>query len=89
MNKQKVKMFSGIVFGALLGVLLLSLSYVLFPDTTSQQPTPVPTSKAEPWAGQILWTIQWIGLAALITIIIVCIFLLVKRVIIKKNETVA
>jgi hypothetical protein len=61
--------------------LLIGISYILFPDQTSQQrPTPMPISKPIPLLNQILWTIQWIGLAAIIAITIVGAMLLINRV---------
>ena len=76
---QKVKMLVSIAVATLLGFLLLGLSYVLFPEQTSQPPIPMPTSKTEPLAVQILWAVQWIGLAALIAIAVVGVGLVASR----------
>jgi hypothetical protein len=76
---QKVKMVSAVVVATLLGFLLLGLSYVLFPEQTSQPPPPLPTSKAEPLTAQILWAAQWIGIAALIAITVVGVVLVAGR----------
>jgi hypothetical protein len=76
---QKVKMLAAIVVGTLSGFLLLGLSYLVFPDQTSQPPPPLPTSKAEPLASQILWAAQWIGLAVLIAVAVVGVVLIASR----------
>jgi len=79
---QKTKMAKVVILAILLAFLLVGISYLLFPDQTSQQPpTPMPISKPEPLLDQILWTIQWLGLAALITITIVGVVLLTNRII--------
>jgi hypothetical protein len=80
-TKQKTKMAKFVILAILSAFLLLGISYLLFPDQTSQQPTPTPTPKPEPLLDQMLWTIQWIGLAALITITIVGAVLLTNRII--------
>jgi uncharacterized membrane-anchored protein YhcB (DUF1043 family) len=74
---QKMKMIAAVVVGTLLGFLLLGLSNIFVPEQTSQPPPPLPTSKAEPLTSQILWTAQWIGLAALIAITVVSLVLFV------------
>jgi len=84
----KVKMLTAIVVAALLGFLMLGLSYVIFPEPTSQEPPrPMPTTSTEPFMGQILWTIQWVGLAAVIAITVALVFLLVNRAISKRHQT--
>lgn len=84
----KVKVLSAIVVAALLGFLMLGLSYVIFPEPISREPPrPMPTTTTEPFLGQILWTIQWIGLAAVIAVIVAVAFLLVNRAISKRNQT--
>jgi hypothetical protein len=70
-----------VIFAILLAFSLLGISYVLFPDQTSQQPpTPMPISEPEPLLNQLLWTIQWLGIAALITVSIVGAVILTKRI---------
>jgi len=81
-TKQKTKMAKFVILAILSAFLLLGISYILFPDQTSQQPpTPMPIPEPEPLLDQMLWTIQWIGLAALITITIVGAVLLTNRII--------
>lgn len=76
---QKVKMLAAIIVGTLSGFLLLGLSYVVFPEQTSQPPPPLPTSKAEPLINQILWAVQWIALAVLIAVVVVGVVLVASR----------
>lgn len=76
-----------VIVGILSAFLLLGLSYIIFPDTPIQQPPgPQPTSNPEPLLNQILWAIQWIGLAAIISVSIVGAFLLINRIIKKKTD---
>ncbi len=72
-------MAAAAVLAVTLAFLLVGISYILFPEQTSQQPTPMPTSKPEPLAEQIVWAIGWIGLAACITSAIVGAMLLLNR----------
>ncbi|MDI9578596.1 MAG: hypothetical protein QM398_10745 [Thermoproteota archaeon] len=69
-----------VIVGVLSAFLLLGLSYIIFPETPVQQPPgPQPTSSPEPLLSQILWAIQWIGLAAIISISVVGAYLIVNR----------
>lgn len=76
---QKMKMAAAAVLAVALAFLLVGISYILFPEQTSQQPTPMPTPKPEPLAEQIVWAIGWIGLAACIASAIVGAGLLLNR----------
>jgi len=70
-----------IVVGVLSAFLLLGLSYIIFPDTPIQQPPgPQPTSRPESLLSQILWAIQLIGLAAIISVSVVGAFLLINHI---------
>lgn len=85
--EQKTKMATTVVLAILSAFLLVGISYILFPDQISQQPpTPMPTSKPEPLLNQVLWAIQWVGLAAIVAITIVGAILLISRVRNKKTE---
>ena len=76
-----------VILAILSAFLLLGISYILFPDQTLQQPpAPLPTSKPENLLNEVLWAIQWIGLAAIIAITIVGAVLLVNRVKSKKTD---
>jgi hypothetical protein len=84
--KPETKMVITVVVGVLSAFLLLGLSYIIFPDTPIQQPPgPQPTSSPEPLLGQILWAIQLIGLAAIISVSVFGAFLLVNHV--RKERT--
>ena len=78
---QKMKMAAAAVLAVALAFLLVGMSYILFPEQTSQEPpTPIPIPKPEPLLDQILWAIQWIGLAAFIAITVVGAVLLMNRI---------
>jgi amino acid transporter len=86
-TKQKTKMTIIIILAILSAFLMLGISYVLFPDQNLQQPPPpLPTSKPESLLNEVLWTIQWIGLAAIIAITIVGAILLVGQVKTQKKQ---
>lgn len=62
--------------------LLAVISYVLFPvQPSNSKPLPV----MEPLSDQIVWVVQWIGLAALIAITVVGTMLIVSQIRSKKN----
>lgn len=83
--RQKMTMAAAAVLAVALAFLLLGMSYILFPEQTSQEPTPMPIPKPEPLLDQILWAIQWIGLAAFIAITAVGALLLINRIRSKKT----
>jgi hypothetical protein len=65
--------------------LLFGISNILLLGQGSQQPTKsVPN--IEPLSDQIFWVIQWIGLAAIITVTIVGAIIFVTRIRTKKHQ---
>jgi hypothetical protein len=71
-------MVAAALLAVALALLLLGMSYVLFPAQSSQEPplgTPIP--KPEPLIDQVFWAIQWIGLATFIALCAVGVMLLV------------
>jgi amino acid transporter len=85
-TELKTKMAVAVILAILSAFLLVGISYLLFPDQTPQQsPIPMPTSKPEPLLDQILWAIEWIGLAALIAITIVGAVFIINRIIREKT----
>lgn len=82
---QKMTMVAAAVLAVALAFLLVGMSYILFPEQTSQEPTPMPIPKPEPLLDQILWAIQWIGLAAFIAIAAVGALRLINRIRSKKT----
>ncbi|MEM2081496.1 MAG: hypothetical protein QW744_04405 [Candidatus Bathyarchaeia archaeon] len=82
---QKMTMAAAAVLAVALAFLLVGMSYILFPEQTSQEQTPMPIPKPQPLLDQILWAIQWIGLAAFIAITVVGAVLLMNRIRSKKT----
>ena len=85
---QKTAMVAAALLAVALALLLVGISYVLFPAQSSQEPplgTPIP--KPESLMDQVFWAVQWIGLAALIALCAVGVLLLVIRVRGKKTST--
>lgn len=83
-------MVLAVLLAVALASLLVGMSYLLFPEQSSQEPpigTPIP--KPEPLINQVFWTIQWIGLAAIIALAIVGVMLLVVRTRNKKTSLIA
>ena len=77
MIAQKGKIGAAIVLGALLAFSLFGISYVLFPH---QNPTPIPGSRpGDSLIDQILNAFLWIGLAAVIAVMVVGVVLLANR----------
>ena len=80
MTGQKTIAAAAIVLAVVLAFLMVGVSYVLFPDVTSdEQPVPMPTSKPETLAEQILGALPWIGLAACTASIVVGAMLLISK----------
>jgi hypothetical protein len=78
---QKTKMATAVILAILSAFLLVGVSYILFPEQTSQEPPiPMPIPKPEPLAEQIVWAIGWIGLAAGIANAVVGAMLLISQI---------
>jgi ABC-type Fe3+ transport system permease subunit len=85
---QKTAMLAAALLAVTLALLLLGISYVLFPAQSSQEPplgTPIP--KPEPLICQVFWAVQWIGLAVFIALCAVGVMLLVLRTKRKKTSS--
>ena len=73
-----------VILAILSALLIAGLSYVLFPDQTpDQMPIPKPAPSI---LDQIFGVVLWIGLAALVAIVIVGAILLVNQVRSKKTD---
>jgi hypothetical protein len=77
--QKRVPVIVAAILAVLLAFLLLGVSYILFPNQTSQPIIPTPIPKPEPLLNQALWTIQWLGVAALIALSAVGALLLISR----------
>ncbi len=85
--KLEAKMVIMVIVATLSAFLLLGLSYIIFPDKPIEQPPiPQPTSSPESLLSQILWALQWIGVAAIVSASFVGAFLLINRIIKKKTD---
>ena len=81
LSGQKTIAAAAIVLAVVLAFLMVGISYVLFPDVTSEEPpVPMPTSKPETLAEQILGALPWIGLAACAASIVVGAMLLISKI---------
>ena len=83
---QKTKMAAAVILAILLAFLLVGISYIFFANPTSQQPDSnkvIPIR--EPLIDQLLWAIQWIGLAALTSIAVVGTVLFINRIMSNKT----
>jgi len=81
LTEQKTKMATAIILAILSAFLLVGVSYILFPEQTSQEPSsPMPIPKQEPLAEQIVWAIGWISLAASIASAMVGATLLISQI---------
>lgn len=60
---------------------MAGVSYVLFPDATSEEPpVPMPTSQPETLTEKIFGALPWIGLAACTASIAVGVMLLISKI---------
>ena len=79
---RKMMMTTSVLLALASAFLLAVISYVLFPvQPSNSKPLPV----MEPLSDQIVWVVQWIGLAALIAITVVGTMLIVSQIRSKKN----
>jgi ABC-type uncharacterized transport system permease subunit len=76
---QKTAMVAAVLLAVALALLLLGMSYVLFPEQPSEPPVGVPIPKPEPLIDQLFWAIQWIGLAAFLALAAVGVMLFITR----------
>ena len=83
--KQKTSMMLSVMLALALAFLLFGISYILFSDEAQEGPTKsIPN--IEPLSDQIFWVILWIGMAALVAVFSVGVFLFVSRLRVKKQN---
>lgn len=78
--QQKITIAVAVILAVLSAFLLVGASFLLLPDQTSQPITPMPIPKPEPLLDQVLWSLQWIGLAALVAVSVVGALLLIRHI---------
>ena len=81
---QKGKMTIAVIAAISLGLLLVGITYILFPNQTSEQtpiPKPIPSM-----SNQIFSAVLWISLAASIAITVVGAVVMVNRIRSKKTR---
>lgn len=80
----KTKMMAAIILAVLSALLLAGASFILFPDKTSNgMPIPMPVPNQ---IYQLVWSLQWLGFAALVAAAVVGAILLVSKIKRKKAE---
>jgi hypothetical protein len=73
----KTKMLTATILAALLALLLAEAAITLFPTEEPSNPIPMPQPKYE---SQLVWSLQWLGVATAISLLIVgAILLLIKK----------
>ena len=81
---QKGKMTIAVIGAISLGLLLVGITYIFFPNQTSEQtpiPKPIPSM-----SNQIFSAVLWIGLGAFIAITVVGAVVMVNRIRSKKTR---
>jgi hypothetical protein len=79
----KAKMLTAIILAILLALLLAEATFILFPTEEPSMPIPMPQPKYE---SQLVWSLQWLGVAVLVSLLIVGATLLVRRTLTKKKH---
>ncbi|MGD6810045.1 MAG: hypothetical protein ACQCN3_10150 [Candidatus Bathyarchaeia archaeon] len=80
----KTKMLIATILAVLLALLLAEATLTLFPPEELSKPIPMPQPKYE---SQLVWTLQWLGLAAIISFLIVGTAFLAMRALNRKNQS--
>jgi hypothetical protein len=73
----KTKMLTAIILGMLSALLLAQATFTLFPTQEQSMPPPMPQAET---TSQLVWSLQWLGFALLVSFLIVGAILMVKRV---------
>jgi hypothetical protein len=72
----KTKMLTATILAVLLALLLAEAALILFPTEEPSKPIPMAQPKHET---QLVWSLQWLGIATVISLLIVGAILLVNR----------
>jgi len=72
----KTKMLTATMTAILLALLLAEATIILFPSEEPSKPIPMPQPKYET---QLVWSLQWLGIATAISLLIVGAILLLTR----------
>lgn len=83
---KKKKLITATLLALGLASLLFGVTYSLFPEHLPQPPTNKGLPVPEQFSDQIFWVIQWIGMAALVAVFSVGVFLFVSRLRVKKQN---
>ncbi len=76
-------MLMATILAVLLALLLAEATFTLFPSEESSMPLPLPQANQ---TSQLVWSLQWLGLAAVVSLLVVGATLLVRRELNKKNK---
>jgi hypothetical protein len=69
-------MAAATISAVLLALLLAQAAFMLFPSDDSSMPLPLPEANR---TSQLIWSLEWLGLATAISLLIVGAFLIVTR----------
>lgn len=69
-------MAAATISAVLLALLLAQAAFMLFPSDDSSMPLPLPEANR---TSQLVWSLEWLGLATVISLLIVGAFLIVTR----------
>jgi hypothetical protein len=79
----KIKLFAATILAVTVPLLMAEATFILFPSQEFSMPPPLPQANS---ASQLVWSLQWLGFAVLVSLLIVGAILLVKRLHQTKND---